>query len=353
MPTAPARDPARHTCRSTASGDTGCHGCGQPKRGEIAAHRGVPLRCLQRGARLAAGRPGRDRQGRFLARDQPVDGDVHRSAMRARSREEKRRVPLSDFDSLESSSPISWAKARRLRPDASIRLSTRSGMPCMTARLAEDLRKSQNCPMMGTAAAEADDEGDGSVDDHRGRSFHRTDRRARACRRSCLRCRNRARSSTSAAPPGPSPTCAPRACRAARPTKASPASPTWSAAVPGRGPAGRGTRGGVGAGGGAHRRPRPGPAGDDQRRTASTTRTRWRPSWTRSAGARSPRRTATPSRRRSAAARTSRRTSSSRCAARCSPRGRTCCSPTTWVWARPSRRAWSSRSCCCGTGPGR
>ena len=55
----------------------------------------------------------------------------HRSAMRARSREENRRTPLSDFDSLESSSPIRWAKAPRLRPDASIRLSTRSGMPSM------------------------------------------------------------------------------------------------------------------------------------------------------------------------------------------------------------------------------
>ena len=55
----------------------------------------------------------------------------HLSAMRARSREEKRRAPLRDFDSLESSSPMSWAKARRLCPDASIRLSTRSVMPSM------------------------------------------------------------------------------------------------------------------------------------------------------------------------------------------------------------------------------
>ena len=88
-------------------------------------------------------------------------------------------------------------------------------------------------------------------------------------------------------------------------------------------------------------------------RMASTSRTRSPPSWTPSAGARSPRRTATPSRRRSAAERTSRPTSSSRCGARCSPRGRTCCSPTTWAWARPSRPAWSCRSCCCGTAPGR
>ena len=88
-------------------------------------------------------------------------------------------------------------------------------------------------------------------------------------------------------------------------------------------------------------------------RTASTTRTRSPRSWTPCAGARSRRRTGTPSRRRSAAARTSRPTSSSRCAARCSRRGPTCCSPTTWAWARRSRPAWSSRSCCCGTAPGR
>jgi hypothetical protein len=31
----------------------------------------------------------------------------------------------------------------------------------------------------------------------------------------------------------------------------------------------------------------------------------------------------------------------------------TCSWPTTWGSARPSRRAWSSRSCCCVTGPGR
>ena len=45
----------------------------------------------------------------------------------------------------------------------------------------------------------------------------------------------------------------------------------------------------------------------------------------------------TPTRPRSAAAPTSRPTSSSRCAERCRPPARTCCSPTTSGWARPSR----------------
>jgi len=35
----------------------------------------------------------------------------HSSAMRARSSEEKRRAPLKDMDSFESSSPIRFAKA--------------------------------------------------------------------------------------------------------------------------------------------------------------------------------------------------------------------------------------------------
>ena len=35
------------------------------------------------------------------------------------------------------------------------------------------------------------------------------------------------------------------------------------------------------------------------------------------------------------------------------PRGRTCCSPTTSASARRSRPVWSSRSCCCATGPAR
>ena len=34
-------------------------------------------------------------------------------------------------------------------------------------------------------------------------------------------------------------------------------------------------------------------------------------------------------------------------------RAPTCCSPTTSASARPSRPAWSSRSCCCATGPAR
>ena len=54
-----------------------------------------------------AGRPGRDRQGRFLPVTSQSTVTLHRSAMRARSRDENRRVPLRDFDSLESSSPIS------------------------------------------------------------------------------------------------------------------------------------------------------------------------------------------------------------------------------------------------------
>ena len=33
-------------------------------------------------------------------------------------------------------------------------------------------------------------------------------------------------------------------------------------------------------------------------------------------------------------------------------RGSTCCSPTTSASARPSRPAWSPRSCCCATAPG-
>ncbi len=104
----------------------------------------------------------------------------------------------------------------------------------------------------------------------------------------CRQCRSRVRSSTFAARPGPSPTSVSRGCRAARPTRARRDHPRGHPAVAGRGPARRGARRGVGAGGRPHRRARPGAARDDHAPTASTTPTRWRPSSTRSAGARSP-----------------------------------------------------------------
>lgn len=50
----------------------------------------------------------------------------HSSATRARSTDEKRRVPLKDFDIFDSSRPMRCPKARRLSPDVSIRLRTRS-----------------------------------------------------------------------------------------------------------------------------------------------------------------------------------------------------------------------------------
>src|SRR4051812_5895843 len=67
----------------------------------------------------------------------------HSSAIRARSTEENRRAPLSDFDIFDSSRPIRCPKARRLSPDASIRFSTRSATLDTQQRLAPGLRKSQ------------------------------------------------------------------------------------------------------------------------------------------------------------------------------------------------------------------
>ncbi len=46
-------------------------------------------------------------------------------------------------------------------------------------------------------------------------------------------------------------------------------------------------------------------------------------------------------------------TSSSPCAEHSRPHVPTSCWPTMSAWARPSRRAWSSRSCCCVTGRAR
>ncbi len=135
-----------------AYADTGRHGCGQPsevRSPRIVLYRFAPSSAVRASPLVVLAATAKGGSSPVTSQSTVT---WHRSAMRARSREENRRVPLRDFDSLESSSPISWAKAPRLRPDASIRLRTRSGMPCMTARLAEDLRKSQNCPMMGTAA---------------------------------------------------------------------------------------------------------------------------------------------------------------------------------------------------------
>lgn len=69
--------------------------------------------------------------------------------MRARSSEENRRLPLSDFDSLESSRPIRWNALHRAvgRPELAVRLyldtgaadgSRRSGSPA-TAEVATHL----------------------------------------------------------------------------------------------------------------------------------------------------------------------------------------------------------------------
>ena len=147
--------------------------------------------------------------------------------------------------------------------------------------------------------------------------------------------------------PRAGPAAQPRRRRRARPH------PRGEVAVAGRGPARRGARGGVGAGGRAHRRARPGPAGDDQpgwlRRPEHARRLRRRgPLGRGHLGGRQLLPGAVPQRRE-------RRGLPARAAAprAAVARGPTCCSPTTWAWARPSRRAWSSRSCCCGTAPGR
>src|SRR5699024_5484649 len=66
------------------------------------------------------------------------------SAMRARSREESARIPLSDLDSLESSRPISDAKVRWLSPDALINSRTRSTVVLILAIIATRLRLSQS-----------------------------------------------------------------------------------------------------------------------------------------------------------------------------------------------------------------
>ena len=135
----------------------------------------------------------------------------------------------------------------------------------MSCQATADLRKSQNWPMMGSCCRDGGRRGDGPVDNHRGRSFFRTDRRTCAPRRSCLPCPEQGqivnvRGATWAVadvraqglPRSPADEGEPGLTHVVR------------LAVPGRGPAGPGARGRVGARGRPHRRPRPGPAGDDQ-----------------------------------------------------------------------------------------
>ena len=109
---------------------------------------------------------------------------------------------------MESSSPTRCAKAPRLRPDASIRPSTRSDISCMTLMLARRLRKSQNAGMMAAAPESREQardapRGSDCVDDHRaGRGAAVVD-----CGPAVP---DKGGSLPSAAPTGRSPTCASR-----------------------------------------------------------------------------------------------------------------------------------------------